>query len=58
MLEEDAIIEWHKSAHSTRGQTEFLSQMEKMVHWLENAEEGSCLFGFLRVPATPFDMKT
>jgi len=39
VLEEDAIVEWHKSTHSTKGQTEFLSQMEKMVHWLENAEE-------------------
>lgn len=39
VLEEDAIVEWYKSAHSNRGQTEFLSQMEKMVDWLENAEE-------------------
>ena len=45
VLEEDAIVEWFKTSHSTKGQTEFLSQMEKMVNWLENAEEGLfCLF--------------
>lgn len=39
VLEEDAIIEWYKNAHSSKGHTEFRSQMDKMVHWLENAEE-------------------
>ena len=41
VVEEDAIIDWYKQSHITKGQTEFCSQMEKLIHWLENAEEGS-----------------
>ena len=40
MLAEEAIIQWYKNAHSSKGQTQFMAQMEKMVEWLENAEEG------------------
>jgi len=39
VVEEDAIIQWYKHFHSGKGKTQFISQMEKMVHWLENAEE-------------------
>lgn len=39
VVEEDAIIQWYKHLHSSKGKTQFISQMEKMVHWLENAEE-------------------
>lgn len=36
---EDAIIQWYKTGHSPRGKSVFLNQMEKMVEWLQNAEE-------------------
>lgn len=39
VLGEDAIIQWYKNAHSPKGKSVFLSQMEKMVTWLQNAEE-------------------
>lgn len=39
VLAEEAIIQWYKNAHSSKGQTQFMAQMEKMVEWLENAEE-------------------
>jgi len=39
VVEEDAIIKWYYTTHSQKGKREFLSQMEKMVTWLENAEE-------------------
>lgn len=39
VVEEDAIIDWYKHGHITKGQIEFCSQMETIVHWLENAEE-------------------
>lgn len=39
VIEEEAIVSWYKQHHSSKGQMQFLSQMEKMVHWLENAEE-------------------
>jgi len=38
---EDAIIQWYKTGHSPRGKSVFLNQMEKMVEWLQNAEEES-----------------
>jgi len=38
---EDAIIEWYKTGHVPKGKSVFLSQMEKMVEWLQNAEEES-----------------
>jgi len=41
VLGEDAIITWYKSAHSTKGKSVFLQQMEKMVNWLQSAEEES-----------------
>lgn len=39
VLGEDAIIQWYKNGHSPKGKSVFLSQMEKMVTWLQNAEE-------------------
>jgi len=39
VVEEDAIIKWYYTTHSQKGKREFLSRMEKMVTWLENAEE-------------------
>jgi len=39
VLEEDAIIQWYRNSHSSKGQTQFMAQMDKMVEWLENAEE-------------------
>lgn len=38
---EDAIINWYKSDNSQKGKSVFLQQMEKMVTWLQNAEEES-----------------
>jgi hypothetical protein len=38
---EDAIIEWYKTGHVSKGKSVFLAQMEKMVTWLQNAEEES-----------------
>lgn len=41
VLGEDAIIQWYKNGHSNKGKSVFLNQMEKMVTWLQNAEEES-----------------
>lgn len=41
ILSEDAIITWYKSGHVAKGKSVFLTQMEKMVEWLQNAEEES-----------------
>jgi len=41
VLSEDAIINWYKSGHVPKGKSVFLAQMEKMVEWLQNAEEES-----------------
>lgn len=41
VLSEDAIINWYKSGHVPKGKSVFLTQMEKMVEWLQNAEEES-----------------
>lgn len=41
VLGEDAIINWYKNGHSQKGKSVFLQQMEKMVTWLQNAEEES-----------------
>jgi len=41
VLSEDAIINWYKSGHVAKGKSVFLTQMEKMVEWLQNAEEES-----------------
>lgn len=41
MLGEDAIIQWYKTEHTPKGKSVFLNQMEKMVTWLQNAEEES-----------------
>jgi len=41
VLSEDAIIKWYKSGHVAKGKSVFLGQMEKMVEWLQNAEEES-----------------
>lgn len=38
---EDAIIQWYKTGHVSKGKSVFLAQMEKMVEWLQNAEEES-----------------
>jgi len=41
VLSEDAIIAWYKTGHVAKGKSVFLAQMEKMVEWLQNAEEES-----------------
>lgn len=41
VLGEDAIINWYKGKHAAKGKSVFLVQMEKMVEWLQNAEEES-----------------
>lgn len=41
VVAEDTIIGWYKVGHSQKGKNVFLAQMEKMVIWLENAEEES-----------------
>jgi len=41
VLSEDAIISWYKNGHVPKGKSVFLQQMEKMVEWLQNAEEES-----------------
>ncbi|XP_002156389.2 eIF5-mimic protein 2 [Hydra vulgaris] len=41
VIGEDAIIRWYKDGHSAKGKSVFLSQMEKMVEWLQSAEEES-----------------
>jgi len=39
VISEDAIITWFKTGHLAKGKSVFLTQMEKMVEWLQNAEE-------------------
>ena len=41
VLGEDSIIKWYNNGHTTKGKSVFLSQMAKMVEWLQNAEEGN-----------------
>jgi len=41
VISEDAIINWYKTGHVPKGKSVFLTQMEKMVEWLQNAEEES-----------------
>lgn len=41
VLGEDAIVNWYKGGHSSKGKSVFLQQMEKMVNWLQSAEEES-----------------
>jgi len=41
VVSEDAIIAWYKTGHVPKGKSVFLQQMEKMVEWLQNAEEES-----------------
>jgi len=41
IVSEDAIISWYKTGHVPKGKSVFLQQMEKMVEWLQNAEEES-----------------
>jgi len=41
VVSEDAIIAWYKNGHIPKGKSVFLQQMEKMVEWLQNAEEES-----------------
>lgn len=41
VLGEDTIIKWYKVDHGNKGKSVFLSQMEKMVAWLQSAEEES-----------------
>jgi len=40
-VSEDVIIQWYKTDHISKGKSVFLGQMEKMVDWLQNAEEES-----------------
>ena len=58
MLAEEAIIQWYKNAHSSKGQTQFMAQMEKMVEWLENAEEGLYSINLIEpvVPTNSFNV--
>jgi len=41
VLGEDAVLKWHKDAHSSKGKTIFLEQMKPMIDWLEQAETES-----------------
>lgn len=41
VLGEDTIINWYKVGHSSKGKSVFLQQMQKMVEWLQSAEEES-----------------
>jgi len=41
VISEDVIIMWYKTGHIPKGKSVFLQQMEKMVDWLQNAEEES-----------------
>jgi len=41
VLGEDTIIKWYKVDHGNKGKNVFLPQMEKMVAWLQSAEEES-----------------
>eukprot|EP00128_Syssomonas_multiformis_P000772 Colp12_sorted_trinity150504_noHs@31192 len=41
VLGEDAIMKWYETAHSPKGKTAFLNQMQKMIDWLRKAEEES-----------------
>jgi len=41
VLGEDTIIKWYKFDHGNKGKSVFLKQMEKMVQWLQSAEEES-----------------
>ena len=48
VLGEDSIIKWYNNGHTTKGKSVFLPQMQKMVDWLQNAEEGIahlCTYG-------------
>ncbi len=40
VLSEEAILEWFERGHSPKGKTVFLEQMQQLVDWLRNAEEG------------------
>lgn len=39
VVSEDTIMTWYRGAHDSKGQGQFLKQMEKMVEWLQNASE-------------------
>jgi hypothetical protein len=39
-LSEEVILAWYAKAHSPKGKTVFLEQMQKFVEWLQTAEEG------------------
>lgn len=41
VVSEEVIVKWHKDGHSPKGKSVFLGQMQKMVEWLQNAEEES-----------------
>ncbi|CAL1584137.1 unnamed protein product [Knipowitschia caucasica] len=41
VLSEEAILKWHREAHSPKGKSVFLEQMRPFVEWLLNAEEES-----------------
>ncbi|XP_065185622.1 eIF5-mimic protein 1-like [Sycon ciliatum] len=41
VIGESAILQWHKSGHSSKGKSVFLDQLKPMIDWLENAEEES-----------------
>lgn len=41
VIGEDTIVIWYNKDHSAKGKSVFLDQMQKMVEWLQNAEEES-----------------
>lgn len=41
VLGEDTIVNWYKVGHVPKGKSVFLQQMQKMVEWLQSAEEES-----------------
>lgn len=41
VLSEDTILLWYKSEGKSKGKSVFIEQMQKMIQWLQNAEEES-----------------
>jgi len=41
VLSEEVILKWYKDSHAPKGWTVFMTQMKKMIEWLEHAESES-----------------
>jgi len=41
VIGEETILAWHTGDHSAKGKSVFLAQMQKMIEWLQSAEEES-----------------